>query len=309
MMSRLFLLSFLAIVLFGVLWIGNPAIAFAAGLAIALWQKQIDLPHLSTVRRYALQGGLVLLGFGIQASQLWTLTTQFAWVVTLYICTVIMLGVLGARLLRLAPNEGHLITGGTAICGGTAVVTLAPIIGARPAQTGAVLGIIFLLNAFALLTFPIIGHALDLNQTQFGLWAALAIHDTASVVATAQIYGDEAAQVATTLKLGRTLWLVPAVLVLSFWYRSESNDGRIPTFVFLFIGTSLAGSFFALPDALLSGFNLLSKGLLVIALFLIGLTLSMEAIRSIRFRTLAHALGLWCLLAPLTLILIKTYVP
>ncbi|MGB1422764.1 MAG: YeiH family protein [Pseudomonadales bacterium] len=309
MMSRLFLLSFLAIVLFGVLWIGNPAVAFAAGLAIALWQKQIDLPHLSTVSRYALQGGIVLLGFGIQASQLWTLTTQFAWVVTLYICTVIMLGVLGARLLRLAPNEGHLITGGTAICGGTAVVTLAPIIGARPAQTGAVLGIIFLLNAFALLTFPIIGHALDLNQTQFGLWAALAIHDTASVVATAQIYGDEAAQVATTLKLGRTLWLVPAVLVLSFWYRSESNDGRIPTFVFLFIGTSLAGSFFALPDALLSGFNLLSKGLLVIALFLIGLTLSMEAIRSIRFRTLAHALGLWCLLAPLTLILIKTYVP
>ncbi|MGB1617088.1 MAG: YeiH family protein [Pseudomonadales bacterium] len=309
MMSRLFLLSFLAIVLFGVLWIGNPAIAFAAGLAIALWQKQIDLPHLSTVSRYALQGGIVLLGFGIQASQLWTLTTQFAWVVTLYIGTVIMLGVLGARLLRLAPNEGHLITGGTAICGGTAVVTLAPIIGARPAQTGAVLGIIFLLNAFALLTFPIIGHALDLNQTQFGLWAALAIHDTASVVATAQIYGDEAAQVATTLKLGRTLWLVPAVLVLSFWYRSESNDGRIPTFVFLFIGTSLAGSFFALPDALLSGFNLLSKGLLVIALFLIGLTLSMEAIRSIRFRTLAHALGLWCLLAPLTLILIKTYVP
>ncbi len=309
MMSRLFLLSFLAIVLFGVLWIGNPAIAFAAGLAIALWQKQIDLPHLSTVSRYALQGGIVLLGFGIQASQLWTLTTQFAWVVTLYIGTVIMLGVLGARLLRLAPNEGHLITGGTAICGGTAVVTLAPIIGARPAQTGAVLGIIFLLNAFALLTFPIIGHALDLNQTQFGLWAALAIHDTASVVATAQIYGDEAAQVATTLKLGRTLWLVPAVLVLSFWYRSESNDGRIPTFVFLFIGTSLAGSFFALPDAVLSGFNLLSKGLLVIALFLIGLTLSMEAIRSIRFRTLAHALGLWCLLAPLTLILIKTYVP
>ena len=309
MMSRLFLLSFLAIVLFGVLWIGNPAVAFAAGLAIAFWQKQIDLPHLSTVSRYALQGGIVLLGFGIQASQLWTLTTQFAWVVTLYIGTVIMLGVLGARLLRLAPNEGHLITGGTAICGGTAVVTLAPIIGARPAQTGAVLGIIFLLNAFALLTFPIIGHALDLNQTQFGLWAALAIHDTASVVATAQIYGDEAAQVATTLKLGRTLWLVPAVLVLSFWYRSESNDGRIPTFVFLFIGTSLAGSFFALPDALLSGFNLLSKGLLVIALFLIGLTLSMEAIRSIRFRTLAHALGLWCLLAPLTLILIKTYVP
>ncbi|MGB2390916.1 MAG: YeiH family protein [Pseudomonadales bacterium] len=309
MMSRLFLLSFLAIVLFGVLWIGNPAVAFAAGLAIALWQKQIALPHLSTVSRYALQGGIVLLGFGIQASQLWTLTTQFAWVVTLYIGTVIMLGVLGARLLRLAPNEGHLITGGTAICGGTAVVTLAPIIGARPAQTGAVLGIIFLLNAFALLTFPIIGHALDLNQTQFGLWAALAIHDTASVVATAQIYGDEAAQVATTLKLGRTLWLVPAVLVLSFWYRSESNDGRIPTFVFLFIGTSLAGSFFALPDALLSGFNLLSKGLLVIALFLIGLTLSMEAIRSIRFRTLAHALGLWCLLAPLTLILIKTYVP
>ncbi len=309
MMSRLFLLSFLAIVLFGALWIGNPAIAFAAGLAIALWQKQIALPHLSTVSRYALQGGIVLLGFGIQASQLWTLTTQFAWVVTLYIGTVIMLGVLGARLLRLAPNEGHLITGGTAICGGTAVVTLAPIIGARPAQTGAVLGIIFLLNAFALLTFPIIGHALDLNQTQFGLWAALAIHDTASVVATAQIYGDEAAQVATTLKLGRTLWLVPAVLVLSFWYRSESNDGRIPTFVFLFIGTSLAGSFFALPDALLSGFNLLSKGLLVIALFLIGLTLSMEAIRSIRFRTLAHALGLWCLLAPLTLILIKTYVP
>ena len=309
MMPRPLLLGFLAIVVLAVLWISNPAVAFAAGLVIALWQKQVDLPHISTVSRYALQGGIVLLGFGIQASQLWTLTTQFAWIVTLYIGVVIILGLLGARLLRMAPTEGQLITGGTAICGGTAVVTLAPIIGAKPAQTGAVLGIIFLLNAFALLSFPTIGQALDLNQTQFGLWAALAIHDTASVVATAQIYGDEAAQVATTLKLGRTLWLVPAVVILSFWYRSKSNGGRIPTFVFLFIGTSLAGSFIALPAQLLSGLSILSKGLLVLALFFIGLTLSMEAIRSIRWRTLLHAVGLWCLLAPLTLVLIKTYVP
>ena len=291
------------------IWFGNPAIAFLIGAMIASVSKANSLAYTSPIGRYSLQAGIVLLGLGIQADQLLRISSDYTWVVAGYVLCVAAVGLLGYRLLKLPPSQGLLVTAGSAICGGTAVVTLSPIINAKPLETGAVLGLIFTMNAIALLTFPTIGQTLDLSQAQFGIWSALAIHDTASVVATAQIYGEEAAQIATTLKLGRTLWLIPTALLLSLVYRSKGKGIGLPPFVVLFVGASIIGSTLSLPAAVLTGAAWLSKALLVLALFMIGLEISVATLRSIRPKLFLFATGLWCLVAPCALILVTALVP
>jgi uncharacterized membrane protein YadS len=169
------------------------------------------------------------------------------------------------------------------------------------------LAIVFLLNAVALLTFPLIGDYLHLSQTQFGVWAAFAIHDTSSVVATAAVYGDQAANVATTVKLGRTLWLIPLVVVASLVAgRGEIGDVkvRLPGFILLFILASVLGSVLPMPAWLPAAASLLSKCLLVLALLLIGSEISRQTLRQLRGRVLVQALLLWLLVVPVTLVLV-----
>ena len=285
--------------------IGNPALAFFVGCGITLvlggdhqliWAKPLG--------QYLLQTGIVLLGFGIQASALLDISSSYATYVIGYLVSVTILGLVAYRLFRLKARQGILVTGGTAICGGTTVVTLSPIINAEPQETGAVLGLIFAMNALALLTFPAIGTFFELSQAQFGVWSALAIHDTASVVATAQIYGQEAAEVATTLKLGRTLWLIPTVLIFAWIYRRPDSGAQLPLFVLLFVGASLLGSSFELPLVLRDITGFASKICLVFALYMIGLQTSLASFRNIPIRLTLYAAGLWCLVAPLSLLII-----
>ena len=291
------------------IWFGNPAVAFLIGAAIAITGGAKGLTDTRTIGRYSLQTGIVLLGLGIQGEQLLRISSDYTWVVAGYVLCVAALGLLGYRLLNLPKRQGLLVTAGSAICGGTAVVTLSPIINAKPMETGAVLGLIFTMNAVALLTFPAIGQFLDLSQAQFGIWSALAIHDTASVVATAQLYGDEAAQIATTLKLGRTLWLIPTALLLSVIYRRKGRGIGLPPFVLLFVIASIMGSLISLPPLVLVSAAWLSKALLVLALFIIGLEISLATLRSIQPKLFVFATGLWCLVAPSALFLVITLVP
>ena len=291
------------------IWFGNPAIAFLVGAAIATMARANGWADTRSIGRYSLQTGIVLLGLGIQGDQLLRISSDYTWVVASYVLSVATLGLLSYRLLKLPKRQGLLVTAGSAICGGTAVVTLSPIINAKPMETGAVLGLIFTMNAVALLTFPAIGQFLGLSQAQFGIWSALAIHDTASVVATAQLYGDEAAQIATTLKLGRTLWLIPTALLLSLVYRRKGHGIGLPPFVLLFVIASLLGSVVSLPPLVLASAAWLSKALLVLALFLIGLEISIATLRSIQPRLFFFAIGLWSLVAPSALLLVIALVP
>lgn len=291
------------------IWFGNPALAFLIGAATALVSKTHSLAYPKPVGRYSLQAGIVLLGLGIQADQLLRISSDYTYLVAGYVLCVAACGLLGYWLLKLPTAQGILVTSGTAICGGTAAITLSPIINAKPLETGAVLGLVFAMNAIALITFPAIGHYLDLSQTQFGIWSALAIHDTATVVATAQIYGDEAAQIATTLKLGRTLWLIPTALIFSLLYQRKGKGIDLPIFVLLFIGASLIGSTLSLPVIILTSAAWLSKALLVLALFLIGLEISIETLRSIQPKLFIFATGLWCLVTPAALLLVITLGP
>ena len=152
-----------------------------------------------------LQAAIVLLGLKLNAAQLLDISGTYALPIAGLVCATSLLGLSLGWLVRSDHSTNALISSGTAICGGTTIATLSPIIAARPEQTGAALCVVLLLNAIALITFPTIGTWLNLSQEQFGVWAALAIHDTSSVVATAQMYGTEAAEIATTVKIGRTL--------------------------------------------------------------------------------------------------------
>lgn len=292
------------------LWFGNPALALLAGAAITVAANRPLLPFAGRGAALCLQTAIVLLGFKLDLNTLWSLSAEYTGAVAVYVLTTLALGLLLARLLAVESPTGGLISAGTAICGGTAIATLSGVVRAQPQQTAVALGIVFLLNVVALMTFPAIGRALELSQLQFGLWSALAIHDTSSVVATAALYGEEALEVATTIKLGRTLWLIPLVFVVSLVQaRTEVAQGeaprlRIPPFVLLFVAAAAAGGAVQWPAPLIEIAGLLSRSLLVAALFLVGMQLTRSTLRGIRGRVLWQALGLWLVVAPLTLTLI-----
>ncbi len=219
-----------------------------------------------------------------------------------YVLGTVALGLLIGRFLGVERVYSHLISGGTGICGGTTIATLAPIYRARAEVVGAALAIVFLLNAIALFTFPAVGEWLELSQQQFGVWAALAIHDTSSVIATAAIYGEEAAEVATTVKLGRTLWLIPAVVAVSLLEKRDQVKIKVPGFIFLSIAASVLGSVLPMPPVVPELASTLCQALLVIALFLVGAEIKRSTLKKLRGKMLWQALALWAMVAPVTLL-------
>ncbi len=293
--------SLVALALPVLIYVGNPAVALLVGGAITLGLNRSPLRFGVSAGAYLLQTAIVLLGLRLNIDTLWQLSAEYSWGVAIYVLLTLALGLAIGRCLNVEAPSSKLITAGTAICGGTAIATLGPVVHAQPQQIGIALATVFLLNVVALFTFPLIGEALDMTQREFGLWSALAIHDTSSVVATAAIYGDEAADVATTIKLGRTLWLIPLVFVVSLMERSEGARVRVPGFIVLFIATAGLASLVTLPALITETASMLSKAFLVGALFLVGTQLTRETIRSIKGRALGQALILWVVVVPLTL--------
>lgn len=290
--------------------LGNPAVALLTGGVIALAMDRSPVPQAGRYGRYALQTAIVLLGLKLDLHTVWTLSATYTWGVAVFVLGTLGVGMLYARALKADRTPAALIVAGTAICGGTAIATLSPVIGARPHETAVTLSLVFLMNVVALFTFPLIGHWLSLSELEFGLWSALAIHDTSSVVATAAIYGDEAAEVATTIKLGRTLWLIPLVLLASL-VSSSGEAGtrpriRIPGFILAFVAATVLGSLLELPSVAIQIAGGLSRTLLVCALFLVGCELTRTTLRQIRGRTFWLGILLWLTAAPLTLLVITS---
>ena len=286
------------------IYLGNPAIALAAGCTCTLLAGKPRYLDPVQVSRITLQTASVLLGLTLKVEKMWALSADYSVLITGYVLITLATGLLLGKCLRAGSDSSKLVSAGTAICGGTAVASLSPILRSPAEQTGSILAIIFILNAVALFVFPIIGHWLALDQTTFGLWCALAIHDTASVVATATLYGAEAAEVATTIKLGRTLWLIPLLLIFSAMAHDRSTKLRIPLFIVLFVAASIASSTLGLPATLLTPLKWLSAALLVIALFFIGTDIDRTTLRQIQGKALVQALLLWLAVVPLTLFII-----
>ena len=296
----------LAALLLGCLYL-NPAYALLGAMMVRLFSSGNPFPVFSKYGKKSLQAAIIILGFTIGFQTLLSSANQYALATIIYICFLLSIGSLMWWIFRLDKKEATLITGGTAICGGTAIATLSPIIDARPRQIGGAMALVFVLNAVALILFPYIGGFLNLSQEEFGAWVALAIHDTSSVVATAAIYGEESAAVATTVKLGRTLFLVPLAFVVALIFRSKKAKFETPWFVLGFILAALAGTLVSMPVDLQAALVLISKLLLVFALWVIGCEIDRDTLRSTSPSVFYFGLGLWAVAASSALFLIRLF--
>jgi uncharacterized integral membrane protein (TIGR00698 family) len=274
----------------------SPPIALTAGIIFGL-----SVPHplpadSKDLSRFLLQASVVALGFGMNLNEVVKVGRSGFIYTALGISFAIVAGLALGKLLRVREKSAFLITAGTAICGGSAIAAVGPILHADEQEMAVALGTIFILNSVALLVFPPIGHALHLTQQQFGLWAALAIHDTSSVVGAASKYGAAALIVGTTVKLARALWIVPLALVTAAVKRSSSRV-KLPWFILLFCLAAVVNTYLPTASRLTQLFFTLGRYGLTATLFLIGTSISLRAIREVGWRPLAQGILLWVLVA------------
>ena len=281
-------------------FIAHPAFALLLAATINLVFAP-KLPKMTKQSgRYLLQGAIVFLGLTMNVEALWSVSQDYSVLIVGYILSTLCVGLILGRFLRVDIDQARLLVSGTAICGGTAIATLGPVIRARSESVAVCLAIVFLLNAIAILVLPKVGIYLEISQTQFGVWVALAIHDTSSVVGAAAIYGDEALQVATTVKLVRTLWLIPLVLAAGILMNRRETKTRLPGFVLLFVLFSIIGSVSNISGEWIAGIKTLSQTMLVAALFFMGLEITRDALRRLNGRAVSLGVCLWLVVLPTT---------
>ena len=295
-------IAYLIAALFAV-YLQQAAVALFLGIALALTLGPAPIQNAAKLSRGALQSGVVILGLALPFREVVTLGSSNGMIVSVMVLATLISGYVLLKLVRTDDTSGKLLTTGTAVCGGTAVATMAPVIKAQDSQVAQTLTIIFVLNGIAILLFPAIGEQLSMTQQQFGMWAAMAIHDTSSVVGAAAIYGDEALTTAATLKVLRILWLIPVIILASYsMKRITANEVRVPLFVTLFFVASVIGGYFQFESEVTSGFSMMSKSLFALALFLIGSQMSLQSLKTICPRLIAMALVLWGALSTASLV-------
>ncbi|WP_439881855.1 YeiH family protein [Pontibacter sp. MBLB2868] len=278
--------------------------ALLAGLVVGIFVGNPFPAFSAKASKYVLQASVVGLGFGINLYQV-AETGLSGLVFTFTSLTLTMLiGLVLGKKFGVTPKLTHLISSGTAICGGSAIAAVAPAIKASAQEISVALGVVFILNALALFIFPVIGHILHLSQYQFGVWAAIAIHDTSSVVGAASKYGDEALQLATTLKLTRALWIVPMVLLSSALFKTGDAKVKFPPFILLFILASVLITFVPFVASVAAPVLLVAKKGLLLSLFFIGANLSLSTLRQISAKPFYQGLLLWILISCTSLALI-----
>ena len=275
----------------------SPPIALLLGLILANLSGHpfIHLNHKAT--NILLQISVVGLGFGMNITTTLSAGKEGFLFTVASIFSTLILGTFLGRWFNIEKKTSHLISCGTAICGGSAIAAIAPVIQSDEKQTSVALGVIFILNSVALFLFPAVGHALNLSQKEFGLWCAIAIHDTSSVVGAANKYGAQALQIATTVKLARALWIIPVALITSVIFKNKSSKIKIPYFIGLFILAMIMNTY--IPQTAIIAPHLVSiaKIGLTITLFLIGAGLNLNALKSVGLKPLLQGISLWIFIA------------
>ena len=291
------------------IWSGSAVASIFTGIIYSLILNLPDTFITKSAGPRLLQTGIVILGLSISLTKAFSVTGSYLPSISLLVIITFFLGIYIGKLIGLDKKLTLLIASGAAICGGTAMVAIAPIIKARPKDLLTAITIIFLLNALAIIIFPIIGLYLGLSQDQFGAWAAMAIHDTSSVIGAAMVYGEEAVETAATLKLGRTLWLIPLILLLSYRYQDKSSTNfQLPFFVLFFIIAIAIGSFIDLNSETLSFIKLISQSFLLLGLFCIGSQIDKKVLSNISVKPLQLALILWIIVIPSSYLLIQAII-
>ena len=289
------------------LWIGNSALSLFLGILLALIYK---LPDGFFTQKYGskiLQTGIVFLGGSLSIETVYqTNSDYFVWISTFVILSFAAVVLLG-KLMGVTEKLSFLIASGTAICGGTAVASVAPSIKAKPEELTTAITIIFLLNAIAVLAFPLFNEYLELNDVQFGAWAALAIHDTASVVGAASSVGEVSVEVAATLKVARTIWIVPLVIFSAWLYRNKNDSYGLPIFVVFFIVAAVLNTIFQPDEVIVDYLKLINRICLLTGLFCIGTQISRESLAFLEFKPIMLASIIWALIIPASLYLVISF--
>ncbi|MFI5345499.1 MAG: YeiH family protein [Elusimicrobiota bacterium] len=295
---------FLVLFLFALTPWASPPVALVLGVAFALLSAAPAPPKARGLTKVLLQASVVCLGFGMDLNRVLRAGANGFVYTAGGIAFALAAGWAIGRLLKIERTTSYLVSVGTAICGGSAIAAVGPVIGADAEQMSVALGTIFVLNSVALLLFPPIGRALGLSQTQFGLWAALAIHDTSSVVGASMKYGAEALAVGATVKLARALWIVPVCLATAALNRSKAKV-QWPWFILFFVLAAAANTFLPSGARAWGFLNAAGKSGLTATLFLIGAGLSRAALRKVGARPLVQGVALWALVATVSLALIR----
>lgn len=276
-------------------------IALLMGLLIAqfIGHPYLHLNHKAT--HILLQVSVVGLGFGMDVTNALKAGKEGILFTIVSIIGTLVIGFFMGKFLKIEKKTSYLISAGTAICGGSAIAAISPVIKAEEKQISVALGTIFILNSIALFLFPLIGHAMKLSQTQFGLWCAIAIHDTSSVVGAASKYGTQALEIATTVKLVRALCIIPVAFLSTFIFKNKGVKIKIPYFIGLFVLAMIANTyvpFVTQYSHYLTGF---AKAGLMLTLFLIGCGLSRKVLQAVGYKPLIQGVVLWVIISTVAL--------
>tara|TARA_B100001109_G_scaffold247261_2_gene236867 strand:+ start:1860 stop:2708 length:849 start_codon:yes stop_codon:yes gene_type:complete len=277
------------------------------GVLLALLYK---LPNGFFTKKYGskiLQTGIVFLGGSLSIGTVYqTNADYFIWISAFVILSFAVVLFLG-RLLGISDRLSFLLASGTAVCGGTAIASVAPSIKAKPEELTTAITIVFLLNALAVLLFPLSNEYLDLDDIQFGAWAALAIHDTASVLGAASSISEVSVEVAATLKVARTIWIVPLVIFSAWLYRNKNDDFGLPIFVIFFIIAALFNSILQPNEVIVDYLKMINRICLLTGLFCIGTQINRESLAMLELKPVVLSLGVWAVIIATSLYLVLSF--
>lgn len=292
---------FIAAALFCLLPAVTSPIALVIGFTLATLGLVPTQINTALITKKLLGYSIIGLGFGINLPQAISVSSNHIGLIICSIFATLTLGFLLTRLLKVGAKMGHLVACGTAICGGSAIAAVAPTIDADANETSHALATIFILNSVALFVFPVIGHALAMSEQQFGLWSAIAIHDTSSVVGAASVYGDEALQTATTLKLARALWIMPIAFLSAVLFKGNNKKITIPYFILWYCAAIACAHLLPQWASVYTQIFDVSKRMLVLCLFLIGAGLTIQGVKSAGIKPLILGVSLWVVISAASL--------
>lgn len=309
MLAKVIYVALIAVIVFPLPVLGLPnvtaPIALLLGLLFAFTLENPCPRFNKKTSKYLLQVAVVCLGFNMNLQESLRSGADGMMFTVVSVIGVMALGVLLGYWLHINRKTAYLISSGTAICGGSAIAAVGPVLKADSNEMAVSLGVIFILNSIALFIFPPIGHLLDMSQAQFGTWAAIAIHDTSSVVGAGEVYGEAALQTATLIKLTRALWIIPLALATMFIFRDKTGKIFIPWFIFIFVLAMVANSYLALPGWFVDTMVWIARRGMVVTLFMIGASLSLKMIKSVGVKPLLLAVALWIVISITSLAVVE----
>ena len=296
-------IAFFVVFLGSALFLQQAALSLFLGIFLSYVNNKLSLTPVSVNGSLFLKAGIICLGGTISLTSLGTISLDYIPLVSIYVIAIMIIGILIGKLIKLPKNLTLLLVSGTAICGGTAIASLAPIIKAKSEDLVASISLIFLLNAIAIILFPFIGEFYEMTDAEFGVFSALTIHDTASVVGTASLYSDESVTYASITKLGRTLWIVPLLIGASIYSKSENNEYEFPYFILVFIAFVVLGNIFNVDGEIKSYMKYISISLFQIGLFLIGYKFQLKTLMNLSIKPVIFAISIWLIIIAITLII------